>query len=123
MEVTTQRMLVYLALLAVMTGFVLLAVAVRTYVKLDIRGVQDDLSGRARQRAMAEQRVHVAALSASPVPTLALRDVRVVEDELATHVSDGARSDATLFSSPAFTLTRDICCVHADAVIAAGEVE
>ena len=123
MEVSTQRMLVYLALLAAVTGFALVAVAVRVYMKLDIPGVRDDLSGRARQRAMAEQRVHAAALAAAPHPTLAMREIHHdASDEIATQVSNAVISDATQISTPTFTLTRDLCCVHTDTVITTGEV-
>ena len=96
MGVSTQRICAYLAVLAVVAGGVLGIVAIWTYVRLDIRSVKDDLSGRARQRILEEQRVHMAVLRGSQqAQTLAIKkgadDERMPDDATSDDVSTQIR--------------------------------
>lgn len=57
MGISMQRLCAYLAMIAVVAGGIVGIVAIWTYVRLDIRAVRDDLSGRARERVLAEHRM------------------------------------------------------------------
>lgn len=122
-EITTQGMLMYLALLAMLVGMVLATMAARTYVRLRIRAVRDDLSGRTRQRLIAEQRVQAAALAASRgSDSVVARESHGIEDELATRMSAmSVQADALREAPFPFVLTRDVCCVHSNVVVGVGE--
>ena len=62
MELTTQRLFLMAAAIAFAAGAALAVMALRCYVRYDIRGVRDDLSGRMRQRMLAEQHVYATLL-------------------------------------------------------------
>lgn len=110
---TIQEALTIAGQASAVMAVLLLALAVRTYVLEDIRGVRDDLSGRRRMRGMREARGKVAHAAAraggmaahqlAEMPTQA--SVRGCQ-EIAT-LAESCETRETPQSAP-FVVTRDV---------------
>ncbi len=144
MELTTQRVFLAAAAIAFAAGAALAVIALRCYIRYDIRGVRDDLSGRMRQRMLAEQHVYATLLGGANAGDPA--HVRLGTDDHAQRRGiDGAASSeagdeetlwhagqeevgfddevATEISalgdedlSSDFELTTDVCVTHAEGI-------
>ena len=144
MELTTQRLFLLAAAIALTAGVALAVMALRCYVRYDIRGVRDDLSGRMRQRMLAEQHVYATLLGGANADDAA--HVRLGDDDYLQRrgTYDTASSEAgdeetrchagqeeagfddeaaTEISalgneglSSDFELTTDICVTHAEGI-------
>ena len=106
---TIQEALMIAGQASAIMAVLLLALAARTYVVEDIRGVADDLSGRRRMRGMRAARGKVAhaaehaggaARHLAESPTLALEQDRAEE---ATVAEPSAKA-----GSASFVVTRDV---------------
>ena len=111
---TIQEALMIAGQASAVMAVLLLALACRTYVVDDIRGVRDDLSGRRRMRGLRDARNKVAHSAAHEPDVDALRHAEPrtmamvrdrVEEETLAMAGDPAKGTS-------FVVTRDVVVCH-----------
>lgn len=115
MGVTPQAVLAWLGVMAFAGAGVSLAVAARTYFRLDIRAVRADLSGRRRAEEVGSSR-----LEAPAVPSRRAEAVRRASVPAADAGRGPTRGDARVHGEvrpSTFRVTRRIVLVSSDEVI------
>ena len=125
MRLSAQEVLHVVALISFVAGAAIGLLAVRYYVREDIRGVSDDLSGRARQRKLAESHPHVRSRNAGTAR--ARLDIARSEDSVETlyasvwHAPDEDAIDTVIANGSqalsAFVVTKRLKNVHCDRIV------